>query len=126
MKTIRILLTACAVVLACGCDKLEDRTGNVGYIYYAVVEDGGGESDARAVSDIYTEQFRLIKDADVKDGHLYLYGKYGDLDNLVLEACRKADEQIVASGFKPEKKCTFTVNAIYTMEVVANFYVKTY
>ncbi len=126
MKKIAALLAFCAIVLVCGCEKLEDRTGNVGYNYYTQVEEEGSEADAQFVTDVYTEQFNLLDNAEVKDGYVYINGRYGDLDKMILDACRKADEQITALGFKPEKKCTFTVNAIYTMEVVANFYVRTY
>ncbi len=126
MKKFSALLALCAIVLVCGCEKLEDRHGNVGYNYYTQTEEGGSEADAQFITDIYTGQFNLLDNAEVKGGYVYINGRYGDLDKLILEACHKAEEQITAQGFKPEKKCTFTVNAIYTMEVVANFYVKTY
>ena len=126
MKKITVLLTFCAIVLLSGCEKLEDRNGNVGYNYYTLVEEGGDETDAQFVTAVYEEQFSLLGNAEVKNGYVYMNGRYGDLDKQILEACHKAEEQISATGFKPEKKCTFTVNAIYTMEVVANFYVKAY
>ena len=126
MKRI-IAICASVILLACGCSQLEDKTGYVGYIYYTLDSETLDEADFKVLDRIYTEQFEMIEDASVKDGYIYMYGKYGDLDKKVLEACSRA-EKIIESldGFKMEGKYLFTINAVYTMNVVADFYVKTY
>lgn len=126
MKRI-IAICASVILLACGCSQLEDKTGYVGYIYYTLDSETFDEADFKVLDRIYTEQFEMIEDASVKDGYIYMYGKYGDLDKKVLEACSKAEKKIESlDGFRMEGKYLFTINAVYTMNVVADFYVKTY
>ena len=126
MKRI-IAICASVILLACGCSQLEDKTGYVGYIYYTLDSETLDEADFKVLDRIYTEQFEMIEDASVKDGYIYMYGKYGDLDKKVLDACSRAEKKIESlDGFKMEGKYLFTINAVYTMNVVADFYVKTY
>ena len=126
MKRI-IAICASVILLACGCSQLEDKTGYVGYIYYTLDSETLDEADFKVLDRIYTEQFEMIEDASVKDGYIYMYGRYGDLDKKVLEACSRAEKKIASlDGFKTEGKYIFTINAVYTMNVVADFYVKTY
>ncbi|MCQ2152613.1 MAG: hypothetical protein MJY70_06135 [Bacteroidales bacterium] len=126
MKRI-IAICASVILLACGCSQLEDKTGYVGYIYYTLDSETLDEADFKVLDRIYTEQFEMIEDASVKDGYIYMYGKYGDLDKKVLEACSRAEKKIESlDGFKMEGKYLFTINAVYTMNVVADFYVKRY
>lgn len=123
----KILTICAALLLLCGCSQLEDKTGYVGYIYYTLDSETLDEADFKVLDRIYTEQFEMIEDASVKDGYIYMYGKYGDLDKKVLDACSKAEQKIASlDGFKTEGKYIFTINAVYTMNVVADFYVKTY
>lgn len=126
MKRI-IAICASVILLACGCSQLEDKTGYVGYIYYTLDSETLDEADFKVLDRIYTEQFEMIEDASVKDGYIYMYGKYGDLDKKVLDACSRAEKKIESlDGFRMEGKYLFTINAVYTMNVVADFYVKTY
>lgn len=126
MKRI-IAICASVFLLACGCSQLEDKTGYVGYIYYTLDAETLDEADFKVLDQIYTEQFKTIKDASVKDGYIYMHGRYGDLDKKVLDACSKAEQKVASlDGFKTEGKYIFTINAVYTMNVVADFYVKTY
>ena len=69
----------------------------------------------------------IRRDRVAKDLKWLYNGKYGELDKQVLEACRKAEDKISGlPGFPMKGKYRFTVNAVYTMNVVSDFYVKVY